>query len=272
MRECLRVLAAGSMTILRSRDNPRVQRWRRLVADRQVRRRLGRTWLEGTRLVRAYLAAHGGPIALIVSAQALDTAEVAALVRDAGVAPVVLRPALFAALADTETPQGVAAEIKIPRAAVALDCVAQCIFLEGVQDPGNLGAILRSAAAFDVRDAVLSGCVDPWAPKVLRAAMGAHFVMRIQETRDLPALLQQFDGTRICTVPHGGTPLHALDLGGRNAWVFGGEGQGVSGATAAAATTLARIPMAVSSESLNVAVAASVCLYEAARQRRANRQ
>jgi len=260
------------MTILRSRDNPRIRRWRRLVTERQTRRRLGRAWLEGTRLVSAYLAAHGNPVALIVSAQALDSPEIAALVNDAGVAPTVVAPALFDALADTETPQGVAAEIEIPRATSILDDVEQCIFLEGVQDPGNLGAILRSAAAFDVHDAVLSGCVDPWAPKVLRAAMGAHFAMRIQETRTLPALLGQFDGRRICTVPYGGTPLHALDLRGRNAWVFGGEGQGVSDATAGTATTLARIPMADTTESLNVAVAASVCLYEAARQRRLKRQ
>ncbi len=260
------------MTILRSRDNPRVQRWRRLVTDRRTRRRLGRAWIEGTRLVRAYLAAHGSPVALIVSAQALDSPEIAALVRDAGVAPTVVTPALFEALADTETPQGVAAEIEIPPATSILDDVEQCVFLERVQDPGNLGAILRSAAAFDVPDAVLGGCVDPWAPKVLRAAMGAHFAMRIQETRDLAALLRQFNGKRLCAVPHGGTPLHALDLGGRNAWVFGGEGQGVSEATAGAATTLARIPMADATESLNVAVAASICLYEAARQRRVKRQ
>jgi RNA methyltransferase, TrmH family len=260
------------MTILRSRDNPRVQRWRRLVTERQTRRRLGRAWLEGTRLVRAYLAAHGSPVALIVSTQALDRPEIATLVGEAGVTPTVVTPALFDALADTETPQGVAAEIEIPSATSMLDDVEQCVFLERVQDPGNLGAILRSAAAFDVPTAILGGCVDPWAPKVLRAAMGAHFAMRIQETRALPALLRQFDGRRLCAVAHGGTPLHALDLGGRNAWVFGGEGRGISEATAGAATTLARIPMAESTESLNVAVAAAVCLYEAARQRRLKRQ
>lgn len=255
------------MTILRSRDNPRVRRWRRLVTDRQARRRLGRTWIEGTRLVRAYLAARGSPVAIIVSAQALDTPDIAGLVRDAGVAPTVLASPLFDGLADTESPQGVAAEIDIPRVTSALDNVEQCIFLEGVQDPGNLGAILRSAVAFGVADVVLGGCTDPWAPKVLRAAMGAHFALCIQETMDLRALLQRFDGERICTVPHGGTPLQAVDLRGRNAWVFGAEGQGVSAATASIATTLARIPIADSSESLNVSAAASICLYEAARQR-----
>ena len=260
------------MKILRSRDNARVQRWRRLITDRQARRRLGRAWIEGTRLVSAYLAAHGNPVEMIISAQALDAPEIAVLVRDAGVTPTVLASPLFDGLADTEAPQGVAAEIEIPPVPATLDHIEQCIFLEGVQDPGNLGAILRSAAAFGVFDAVLGNCADPWAPKVLRAAMGAHFAMRIRETRDLRPLLQHFDGKRICTVPRAGTPLHALDLGGRNAWVFGGEGQGVSDATARIATTQARIPIADSTESLNVAVAASICLYEAARQRYAKRQ
>ena len=258
------------MTVLRSRDNSRIRHWRRLIVDRQARRRARRAWIEGTRLVAAYLDAHGPPVTLVLSAQARRNREIEDLVMRANLVPVVLADALFADLADTETPQGIAAEIDIPAAPSQEGGDAErYVFLDGVRDPGNLGAILRSAAAFGVADVVLGrGCADPWAPKVLRAAMGAHFALRLDETAQLRSRIAAFDGSRICTVPRGGTPLHEIDLCGRHAWIFGGEGQGVSDAVATIATLHARIPIAASMESLNVAVAAAICLYESARQRR----
>lgn len=259
------------MTILRSRDNPRVRRWRRLIADRQARRRAARAWIEGARLVAAYLAARGAPVALVVSAQACDSREVRGLIARAGVAPVVLSASVFRSLAATETPQGIAAEIAIPDSPPEDVAGEPCVFLDGVQDPGNLGAILRSAAAFNVAEVVLgAGCVDPWSPKVLRAAMGAHFTLRLRETDELARRFAAFKGERICTVPNGGLPLPTIDLRRRHAWVFGGEAHGVREDTARAATLDVCIPMAESAESLNVAIAASICLYEAARQRRAS--
>jgi len=258
------------MTILRSRDNPRIRRWRKLITDRNARRRARCAWIEGTRLVAAYLGACGAPVTLVISDQAGESPEVTKLVARAGIEPVVLSAAVFASLADTETPQGIAAEIEIPDSPVATEIVAQCVFLDGVADPGNLGAILRSVAAFGVPEVVLGGgCADPWAPKVLRAAMGAHFTLRLEEAADLPGRFAAFAGDRLCTVPRGGTPLHEVDLRGRHAWVFGSEGKGVRDAVATAATRQVCIPMAETAESLNVAVAASICLYEAARQRRA---
>ncbi len=257
-----------STTVLRSRDNPRVRRWRRLIAERQARRRAGRAWIEGLRLVAAYLDAYGPPVALIVSSEMATRPEITALVARAAIEPVVLAAPIFAELADTETPQGVAAEIEIPHAPEQTAQPAQCLFLDGVGDPGNLGTILRSAAAFAVPEVILGdGCADPWSPKVLRAAMGAHFALRLRRTASLAQRFAAFDGERICTVTHGGTPPQALDLRARHAWAFGSEGRGVRDAVAAAATQWACIPMSASSESLNVAVAASICLYEAARQR-----
>jgi len=257
------------VTILRSRDNPRIRRWRRLIADRQSRRRARRAWIEGTRLIAAFLDTGRTPVALILNAQAGASPDVSRLVARAGIAPVLLSKSVFAELADTETPQGIAAEIEIPDPAVESGDVAQCVFLDGVRDPGNLGSILRSAFAFGVQEMFLGGgCADPWSPKVLRAAMGAHFALRITETPDLAGRFTAFAGERICTVPQGGTPVQDLDLSSRHAWAFGGEARGVSTELATAATQLARIPMVQTAESLNVAIAAAICLYEAARQRR----
>jgi TrmH family RNA methyltransferase len=140
------------------------------------------------------------------------------------------------------------------------------VFLDAIQDAGNVGAILRSAAAFGIRQVVLGqGCADAWSPKVLRAAMGAHFAMAIQDSADLGAAIDKFGGKLICTVPRGGTPLAGADLSGRAGWLFGAEGQGVSAALAARAALKVTIPMAAGAESLNVAAAAAICFYEFSR-------
>jgi TrmH family RNA methyltransferase len=141
------------------------------------------------------------------------------------------------------------------------------VFLEGIQDAGNVGAILRSAAAFDVRHAVLGkGCADAWSPKVLRAGMGAHFAMQLLEG-DLAEAIGRFAGTLCCTVPRGGIALAEAQLSGRTGWLFGSEGQGVSDTLAARADLKLSIPMPGGAESLNVAAAAAICFYEWSRRR-----
>jgi TrmH family RNA methyltransferase len=107
------------------------------------------------------------------------------------------------------------------------------------------------------------GCADAWSPKVLRAAMGAHFAMRIADSVDLAAEMARFGGAVLCTVPRGGKPLAEADLSGRLAWLFGAEGQGVSAALAARASLKISIPMKSGTESLNVAATAAICFYQA---------
>src|SRR6185436_15944716 len=104
---------------------------------------------------------------------------------------------------------GIAAEIEIRT--VAVDEAKPALFLEGIQDPGNVGAILRSAAAFGIGEVVLDrACADAWSPKVLRAAMGAHFKLAVRYTADLEKVLADFAGTTACTVANGGLPLDEL--------------------------------------------------------------
>jgi TrmH family RNA methyltransferase len=141
------------------------------------------------------------------------------------------------------------------------------VLLEGVQNAGNLGAILRSAAAFGVDSVVVGpGSADPWSPKVLRAAMGGHFFLRIAEAKDLAQAMSGFAGLKVCTVPRGGKPVGSLHLTGTVAWIFGSEGAGVSASLAAQADVLAGVEMAGGTESLNVAAAAAICFYERTRQ------
>ncbi|TAK45734.1 MAG: RNA methyltransferase [Betaproteobacteria bacterium] len=255
------------MNVIRSRDNERLRRWRKLTTSARARRSERRALLEGVHLVEALLASGRRPETLIVSESGLARREIAALVETSGLQPVALADELFEMLADTETPTGIAAEIALPGAQPDLAAARGCVVLEGVQDAGNVGAILRSAAAFAAGDVVLGpGCADAWSPKVLRAGMGAHFSLNIESRSDLGAALDEFGGTIACTLVRAGIPLGKTDLRGRIGWIFGGEGQGVSMALAARAALSVTIPMAGVAESLNVAAAAAICFYERSRQ------
>jgi len=224
--------------------------------------------IEGAHLLAEYLERVGPPITILAAESASERPEAAELIRRSRLAPVVLADNVFRTIADTESPAGLAAEIRIPEARADLAQSMLCVMLEGVQDAGNVGAILRSAAAFGARTAVLSkGCAEAWSPKVLRAGMGAHFRLEITQEADLPGALSAFGGKAVCAVPRDGTPLHRADLSGRIAWIFGAEGKGISEALSARASLQVSIPMPGGVESLNVGSAAAICLYETFRQK-----
>jgi len=229
------------------------------MRDGRLRRAERRVVVEGPHLVAAALASNMKPVALLATDAALARPEIAAMVRQSRLTPVVLSPAVFGAIADAETPPGIAAEIAIPE----LNREGSAVFLEGVQDAGNVGAIIRSAAAFGAGTLIVDRqCADPWSPKVLRAGMGGHFAIGILQVDDLGAAIAAFGGRTLCTVVHGGRPLRDADLSGRIAWAFGTEGAGLSAGILSRASERVTIPMATG-ESLNVAAAAAICLYEA---------
>ena len=236
------------MTVLTSKDNPKVKRWIRLASDARFRRSEKRALIEGPHLLSAALQ-YG---IKLVAVLATEDAAVDAVLGDK---PVILGKGVFRAIVEADTPQGVAAEIVIPAGRKA-DGAA--VFLEGIQDPANVGAILRSAAAFGIARVVLDqASADPWSPRALRAGMGGHFALDIVETKDLGAELDAFRGTVAAAVPRGGAAPGPAD-----AWVFGAEGRGLSEETLRRAKVKVTIPMAAGTESLNVAAAAAICLYQ----------
>ena len=241
------------MAVLASRDNPKVKRWRKLAADARYRRAEKRALIEGPHLLTAALERGIKPVAVLATEEAAAKAEIAVLL---GTRPVMLAKGVFRTIVDAETPQGVAAEIEIP----AATSDGPAVFLEGVQDPANVGAIIRSAAAFGIGRVILDrGCADPWSPKALRAGMGGHFALGIAETAHLGREIEAFQGTVACTVPRGGVaPSEARAAG----WIFGGEGRGLSDEVIRRAKVRVTIPMAAGTESLNVAAAAAICLYQ----------
>src|SRR6266699_1482538 len=183
-------------------------------------------------------------------------------------ARLVLADRLVDQISQLVSAAGVGAVVRTPEPGLPPRTLASCVLLENIQDPGNLGSILRSAVAAGIAQVFLSrGSVFAWSPKVLRAGMGAHFFLSIFEAVDLAEVARGFPGRIVAMEPCAPPSLFDLDLKGPVAWIFGNEGAGLSESVLRLATHRARIPMSGSAESLNVAAAAAICLFEQQRQR-----
>jgi TrmH family RNA methyltransferase len=254
-----------------SRQNPRLKEAVRLIASARDRRKAGRCVLEGEHIVAVYRERYGAPETLIVTEAALEGAAAAALAQRDSARTLVVPAALFAELAAIPAGIGMIAVVPTPQPSVAPPADF-CLLLDDVQDPGNVGSMLRSAAAAGVRQVLLSKhCAFAWSPKVLRAGQGAHFLLDIREDVDLPAWAAAYasaGGRVVATAVAAGVDLYATSLTGRIAFAIGNEGAGLAPALAAAATDRVTIPMPGGIESINAAAAAAVCLFEAVRQRR----
>lgn len=255
------------MNVIRSKDNARVKAWARLRDEPGERRRTGLALIEGVHLVETYLGLGHLPTGLIIGESAMARPDIRQLAQRSSVAVVVLSDAAFRRVSGTEAPAGIAAEIALPHSSIDPAVSPGCLFLDGIQDAGNVGTLLRSAASFGIPDVILGpGCADPWSAKALRAGMGGQFYLQVAHSIDLPGDIRRFGGQSICTVARGGMPVSSIDLTGRIGWIFGGEGAGVSRDVAARATRKATIVMPGGTESLNVAASAAICLYEQHRQ------
>ena len=259
------------MKHIASRDNAHFKSLRKLCQSGRERRKTGVVLLDGMHLIESYVLHFGAPQEIVVSESGATRPEIARYLASgkAAVATTLLADTLFDDLAVVETPSGIMAVVAQPHRAHGVDQAVDAVLLDGIQDPGNLGSILRSAAAAGFRQILLSvDCAQAWSSKTLRAAMGAHFLLDIHERCDLPSFLGGYRGQSVTTALDAATDLYSLDLKSPVAWVLGNEGQGVSEAVAQSTMLRVRIPMPGATESLNVAAAAAICLFETVRQRR----
>jgi RNA methyltransferase, TrmH family len=249
-----------------SRENAQYRELTRLARSIKARREDGQTILDGVHLIQAYVAAFGpNGVQVIVRDAAVEHSEIASLVALPGVTrPLVLAEALFDALSPVESPVGVMAVVPI-RCDIARTTAQSgfTVFVDGVQDPGNLGSILRSAAAAGAKQVMLSPqCADAWSPKTLRGGMGAQFQLVVNEKVDLSEAVEKFAGKLIATDARARQSLYEADLSGTVGFVLGSEGAGVSSNLRNRADIRVRIPMEEGMESLNVAAAAAVLFFE----------
>jgi len=257
------------MKKITSRDNATFKQLKLLAQSSRERRKQGRTVLDGMHLVSAWFERFGAPELLAVSESGAQRPEIRNwLAAHPQVVPHVLGDPLFKEVSPVDTPAGILALIATPQPPHKATIRGSCVLLEAIQDAGNLGSILRTSAAAGMSDVFLGpGCAQAWSPRVLRAAMGAHFLLRIHEHAALDEILGSFGGISIATQPDAKTTIYEADLSGSVAWVFGNEGSGLTATTAAATRQSVRIPMPGEVESLNVAAAAAICLFEEVRQK-----
>jgi TrmH family RNA methyltransferase len=268
-----------------------LRRLRHLLSNPTGYRREGEICIEGEHLCSAYLARGHRPGLALFSESAWQRLSMRELAVGAGEVQWVA-DRLLAQISTLPSPAGVVFVAAVPADATP-DFRASAVLLDRVQDPGNVGSILRTASAMGVRQVwATPGTAALWSPKVLRAGMGAHFGLNLYEGLDVQALTEglrsadehscvpaapgtsgssQAGGERapwVATSSHAGALLGQVELPAPCVWVLGHEGQGVAPALLQRCQLTVRIPQPGGEESLNVAAAAAICLYESARQRR----
>jgi TrmH family RNA methyltransferase len=259
------------MGLIRSADNPAVKQLGALLSEARARRESGRAVVEGPHLVGEALKARLGT-ELWATPEALNSAEARGLLgaaSKAGLRPKELSGPLVKRLSDLLAPQGwlLVVEAKAPAMA---ELPLLTLALDGIQDPGNVGTLLRSAWAAGASVLLGPGCADPWSPKVLRAGVGAQFQVPFASVADLPAALR--DLTRkgaavFAAAPHAAADWTQAPLTGPVCFALGAEGPGLSAAVQEACGSSLRIVYPGGAESLNVAVTGALLLFEALRQR-----
>ncbi len=271
--------------VITSRDNPLVKELRRLAQDGAAYRKSGRVWIEGEHLCDAAQARGLKADIAVISDQKQHLARMECA--RSATKLIVIADALMREISGLESPAAMGLVLSLPQD-MPIEATARSVILDRLQDPGNAGSILRSAAAFGVQQIIaLKGTVALWSPKVLRAGMGAHFSLRIVEAASIEQL-QHLTQPLAVTSSHQGDYLETLlknsfslsnkeqtiertsvarpDLSHIN-WVMGHEGQGVSDALDALARLRVRIAQPGGQESLNVAAAAAICLHASAAAR-----
>jgi TrmH family RNA methyltransferase len=258
---------------IQSLNNPRVKQWAQLL-DKKGRDKQGAFLIEGAHLVKEAFLSGAEVETVLVSAERGMPAEVEPLVPPDAEC-VIVSEQVLAKCSDAQTPQPVAAVVRKSRHEAERlfeEPNSLVAVIDGVQDPGNLGTIIRSADAVGATGVVLGkGTVDLYNPKTVRSTMGSLFHLPVAEGADLPQLLEKArsHGIRLInTSLEASQSCYEADFTGSVWFVFGNEGKGVSSEIAALINEHMIIPMPGKAESLNVAMAATVLLFEAMRQRR----
>lgn len=258
------------MKTISSRDNPLYKELKHLAGSSQARRKAGKTLLDGIHLCQTYLQMRGVPLQCVLSQHTVAHPEAESLLArcQAERAECIILPdALYNALSQVEHGVGLLFVIDTPMAIAPPILTTSAVLLDNLQDPGNFGSILRSAAAAGITHIVCSaGSASAWSPKVLRAGMGAHFLLNIYENADLHDTIRDARVAVLATSSHAAQGIYDLDLRQPVAWLFGHEGQGVAEDLLALASKRVAIPQLGAMESLNVAASAAVCFFEQVRQ------
>ena len=256
--------------VITSRQNKTVKHLRTLGTNQKLRSETKTTILDGVHLCQSFMATGRAPLSCVVSVSGMAQAEVADILASLPESTeiVYVSDEAFDYISSVKNSVGIMFVIGYKSDSSVSNLSDDSVLLDRVQDPGNIGTILRSAAAAGVKQVLLSaGCAHAWSPQTLRAGMGAHFNLDIYEDVDLKNTIKNSTIPTYATSLQATTSIYGVDLSGPSAWLFGNEGQGASDDLVEACSETVIIPQSSNVESLNVAMSATVCLFEQVRQR-----
>ena len=257
---------------IQSESNPKFKRWKKMAQSARAIRSERATLAEGAHLAQTALERDIKVQAVLLRAKGLNN-EAAALLEkflQKGVQAFVLDSLLFDAISPVEHGAGLMIEISLPTVQRPRAMPTDVLYLDGIQDPGNIGTLIRTAVASGVHSIASSPeCAHFWSPKALRAGMGAHFAAALYENVKPQELRELFDARILAADARGGSDLYLSEgwEAGHTVWMMGSEGQGLSLAALAVTDERLYIPIDHDCESLNVSAAAAVCLFEQRRRR-----
>lgn len=262
------------MTVINSAANENIKRWRKIAEHPRGAKKIGTTLAEGIHLAEVICAKRPETRSVIirennVNAEVLRLAENVA--ESTGARLLVVADKLYDAVCPVETGTGIMVEVAASFAERPVQPIAEdALYLDGVQDAGNVGTLIRTALAAGIRHiAASSGSAGFWAPKVLRAGMGAHFSAKLYDNVSAGDIHTLFAGRVLAADARGGMDLFRTPgwEEGPVVWMMGAEGPGLSTAALSVADERYLIPIEEACESLNVGAAAAVCLFELRRRR-----
>ncbi|WP_182407083.1 RNA methyltransferase [Psychrobacter sp. GP33] len=254
--------------LITSDKNQTVKLAKALLTQARQRKKWGQTILEGVHLIDAALRSDYPFVQILLAESAHTHAEVRqVLTRLPTYTPILtLSDALYASIRSLGTGIDIMAIVTTP-APTLPPINDDCLILNDVQDSGNVGTLLRTAAAIGINNILCTtGTAQAWSPKTLRAGMGAQFALNIYEGLSSADILEQVKVPLFATSSHTDTVIYEHNLEAPLAWIMGHEGQGVCAELMQCATPIA-LPQPNGQESLNVAIAGALCLYETLRQR-----
>lgn len=254
--------------LVTSDKNQTVKLAKALLSQTRQRNKLGQTVLEGTHLIDAALRSNYPFVQILVAESASTHPEVQQIVSrlSTDINILTLSDSLYKSIRSLGSGIDVMAIVKIP-APTLPKITTDCLILNDVQNSGNVGTLLRTAAAIGINNILCStATAQAWSPKTLRAGMGAQFALTIYEGLTVSDILNKVQVPLFATSSHTDTLIYQHDLRHPMAWIMGHEGQGVCAELMQCATPIA-LPQPNGQESLNVAIAGALCLYETLRQR-----
>lgn len=253
-----------------SSNNPLIKNVKMLLTSSSARSKQGKTVIEGLTVCSLYVEKYGSPVICIMAEDVKSeiSSSILSKLTDLGTDVLIVPRSVYSSFSNLDNGEGVCFVVEIPSGSELAGALNEsALLIDRLQDPGNMGTIMRTAVAAGIKEVYCSnGTVSLWSPKVLRSAMGAHFKLNIYESVELKEVIDSSLVKVLATSSHSKSTIYQEDLNQKIAWLIGNEGRGVKQDLLEICDGTVAIPHKGEIESLNVSIATAICLFEHMRQ------